>query len=174
LRSARIPDSSCSSTTLVLVPQTPHWQGRASLGGWYVVRTGVCLRPRPPAEWRVVTSEGVWGMRRFSYSPLWLARSLVGLAHNPERPSSRGRDRPGLLLETPYRVPLRALMSGMLTAHNYLLVAEHQVRPPLQHFHHDQNIQIWSKHSVPRTAKIQQPHQRPAHHSGEIPRVPQT
>jgi hypothetical protein len=25
-------------------------------------------------------AEGVWGMRKFSYSPLWLARSLVGLA----------------------------------------------------------------------------------------------
>jgi hypothetical protein len=57
-------------------------------------------------------------MRRFSYSPLWLARSLVGLVRNPERPSSRGRDRPGLLLETPCRVPLRALMSGMLTRLN--------------------------------------------------------
>jgi hypothetical protein len=54
-------------------------------------------------------------MRRFSYSPFWLARSLVGLARHPEWPSSRGRDRPGLLLETPCRVPLRALMSGMLT-----------------------------------------------------------
>ena len=54
-------------------------------------------------------------MRRFSYSPLWLARSLVGLARHPEWPSSRGRDRPGLLLETPCRIPLRALMSGMLT-----------------------------------------------------------
>ena len=32
---------------------------------------------------------------------LWLARSLVELTCNPERPSSRGRDRPGLLLETP-------------------------------------------------------------------------
>jgi hypothetical protein len=25
----------------VLVPQTPHWQGRASLGGWYVVLVSV-------------------------------------------------------------------------------------------------------------------------------------
>jgi hypothetical protein len=25
-------------------------------------------------------AEGAWGMRKFSYSPLWLARSLVRLA----------------------------------------------------------------------------------------------
>ena len=54
-------------------------------------------------------------MKKFSYSPLWLARSLVELTCNPERPSSRGRDRPGLLLETPCRDPPRALMSVMLT-----------------------------------------------------------
>jgi hypothetical protein len=28
--------------------------GERQLGGWYVVRIGVRLRPRPPAEWRVV------------------------------------------------------------------------------------------------------------------------
>ena len=72
-------------------------------------------------------------MKKFSYSPLWLARSLVELTCNPERPSSRGRDRPGLLLETPCRDPPRALMSVMLTLTQRIYLA---LDPLLPWFHH--------------------------------------
>ena len=80
-------------------------------------------------------------MRKFSYSPLWLARSLVELTCNPERPSSRGRDRPGLLLKTPCRVPLRELMSGMLTPIlRYTIILRNFVVPFI--FPHEQSYDL--------------------------------